>query len=457
MAKSIFKATTGERVQFDPMHRENQIRISPDTVEKHIKVLSEDIGVRLAGSTGEKQAETYIAAELNKYGAQVLIEEFPIQERAVEKETLHVELYGKWHSFPCSLLGNAMGTDGKTIEAPIVFFSSQTDYQRKDLSFLTGKAVVHLGSHIEKSDNYKRLFDAKPAFVLFVDVRFPGTVATSDGMFPAYTHKHGSMTIVSVAFLDAWSWKQEHASGANLCVEGEMRKSSSSNIIAELPGSDPNAEIIFVGAHHDTQANSVGADDNATGVAAMLGIAQALAKLPRKRTIRLISFGAEEQLSVGSSFYVRQRRNELKERGGFMFNFDSFGSLMGWTELTCCGPEEMSDYLNRFFIQQDEYLAVKHEIVPYTDQFPFAAAGIPGVYLGRSNCTAGRFFHHRPDDTLERISIPLCTRLIQAGCLSINTVANAEVLPFESSVPNDLQGDIHSMWQEIFGGWEGFV
>ena len=142
------------------MHLENQICISTDTVERHIKILSEEIGVRLAGSLGEKRAEEYIAAELTQYGVEVLIERFPIQERAVEKETLHIELKGKWHSFPCSLLGNAMGTNGKEIEAPVVFFSSQTDYQRKDLSYLSGKAVVHLGSHIDKSDNYRRLINA---------------------------------------------------------------------------------------------------------------------------------------------------------------------------------------------------------------------------------------------------------------------------------------------------------
>ena len=439
------------------MHLENQICISTDTVERHIKILSEEIGVRLAGSLGEKRAEEYIAAELTQYGVEVLIERFPIQERAVEKETLHIELKGKWHSFPCSLLGNAMGTNGKTIEAPVVFFSSQTDYQRKNLSYLSGKAVVHLGSHIDKSYNYRRLINAKPAFVLFVDVRYPGTIATSDGMFPAYTHKYGAMTIASVAYMDAWKWKQEEASAARLCVHGEMRESSSSNIIAELPGTDCNSEILFVGCHHDTQAKSIGADDNATGVAAMLAITQALAKLPRKRTVRLISFGAEEQLSVGSSFYVRQRREELKDRGGFMLNFDSFGSLMGWTKLSCCGSEEMGRYLNLIFRERDEYLAVKHEIVPYADHFPLAAAGIPGVYLGRSNCTSGRFFHHRPDDTLARISIPLCTSLIQAGCLSLVTLANAETMPFQSTIPKSLLVEIEIMWQEIFGGWEGFI
>ena len=439
------------------MPLEDQISILPDTVERHIKTLSEEIGVRLAGSLGEKRAEEYIATELTQYGAEVQIERFPIQERAVEKETLHVELNGKWYSFPCSLLGNAKGTNGESIEAPVVFFSSQTDYQRKDLSYLSGKAVVHLGSHIEKPDSYRRLVNAKPAFVLFVDVRFPGTVVPSDGMFPAYTYKYGGMTIASVAYMDAWKWKQEEASAARLCIHGEMRKSSSSNIIAELPGTESNSEILFVGCHHDTQANSVGADDNATGVAAMLAITQALAKLPRKRAIRLISFGAEEQLSVGSSFYVRQRRKELKDRGGFVLNFDSFGSLMGWTNLSCIGSEEMSSFINQFFVGEDEYLAVKHEIVPCADHFPFAAAGIPGVYLGRSNCASGRFFHHRPDDTFSRISIPLCAKLIRVGCLSLSTLANSKVMPFQTIVPEESQPKIEKMWQEIFGGWEGFV
>ena len=439
------------------MPLENQISISPVTVERHIRILSEDIGVRLAGSQGEKRAADYIADELTQYGAEVEIEAFPIHERAVEKETLQIKLNGEWHDFPCSLLGNALGTGGATIEAPIVFFSSQTDYQRKDLSYLCGKAVVHLGSHIEKADHYRRLIQARPAFVLFVDVRFPAKIVTADGMFPAYTHKYGAMTIASVAYLDAWKWKQEEASAARLCIDGDMRKSSSSNIIAELPGTDLDSELLFVGGHHDTQANSVGADDNATGVAALLAIAEALAKRPRKRTLRLISFGAEEQLSVGSSFYVRQRREELNDRGGCMLNFDSFGSLMGWTHLSCIGSEEMGNYYNRMFVEEDEYPAVKHEIVPYADHFPFAAAGIPGVYLGRANCTSGRFFHHRPDDTVSKISIPLCAKLIQVGCLSVFRLANAEVMPFQPRVPENSRADIETMWQEIFGGWEGFV
>lgn len=430
--------------------------ILAQNVERHLRTLTEDIGVRLAGSIGERRAAEYIAQQLESVGARVHVEDFDVHQRAVEEERLEVRVDGQWQSFPCSLLSNARGTDGETLEAPLVFFASQTDYHRNDLSLLSGKAVVHLGSHIETADQYRRLVEAKPAFIMFVDVRYPGTVATADGMFPAYTHAYGALPIVSVAFMDAWHWQETGAQEARLRVVGGMRPSKSSNVIAELPGTDPEAGILFVGAHHDTQADSVGADDNAVGVAAVLELARMLSEVPRKRTIRLISFGAEEQLSVGSAAYVRRHREELSQRAGFMLNFDSYGSLMGWTELSCCGPTKMGEYLKGFFVDQDHYVAVKNEAVPYADHFPLAACGVPAAWLGRSNCASGRFFHHRPDDTISRIGIPVVTKLLSVTRECLAKTAVADPLPFPTSMPEDLQTQIGKKWQTLFGGWEGF-
>ena len=425
-------------------------------VETHIRVLTEEIGVRLAGSIGEKRAIDYISEQLRNAGGLVHIEQFNVLERAVEEERLEVKLNGAWESMPCSLLSNALGTDGETVDAPLVFFVSATDYQRDDLKFLSGKAVVHLGSHIERPEDYQRLVGARPAFVMFVDTRYPGTVATADGMFPAYTHAFGALPIVSVAYSDAWNWKAAGATHARLQVVGGMRPASSANVIAELPGSDPEAEILFVGGHHDTQADSVGADDNASGVAAVLELTKMLADVPRKRTIRLISFGAEEQLSVGSAAYARRHGDELKARGRFILNFDSYGSILGWTELSCCGSAEMAEYLNRQFIEQEEYVIIKDEAFPYADHFPLAACGVPGAWVGRSNCTSGRFFHHRPDDTIAQIDIPLMAKMLRIGGKCLTDIAAADSLPFSTSIPKNLQVEIEKKWQGLFGGWKGF-
>jgi Iap family predicted aminopeptidase len=431
-------------------------RITAPDFQRHIQALTQDIGVRLAGSAGERRAADYIAEQLRSAGAQVHVEQFDVRERAVEEEHLEVRVNGEWRRFPCSLLGNAVGTDGRTREAALVFFASQTDYQRKDLSVLSGKAVVHLGSHIQTADYYRRLAEAKPAFVMFVDVRYPGSVVTADGMFPAYTHAYGPLPIVSVSFMDAWHWREKGATAARLRVAGGMRPSTSSNVIAELPGTDADSGMLIVGAHHDTQADSVGADDNAVGVAAVLELARTLSDAPRKRSIRLISFGAEEQLSVGSATYVRRHRRELGRKGRFMLNFDSFGSLLGWTELSCCGSKEMGEYLNRFFVARDEYVSVKNEAVPYADHFPFAASGVPSAWLGRSNCTSGRFFHHRPDDTIARIGVSLAVKLLNISLECLASLALEDPLPMPTRMPEDLQREIRETWEDLFGGWAGF-
>jgi len=85
-----------------------------------------------------------------------------------------------------------------------------------------------------------------------------------------------------------------------------------SNVIGWIEGSDPvlKAEAIVIGAHLDHLGLNPdlmpGAHDNASGVAVMLGVAEALAKakIPLKRSIVFIAFGAEEQGVRGSEYYV---------------------------------------------------------------------------------------------------------------------------------------------------------
>lgn len=422
-------------------------------IEKHIRTLAEGFGVRLAGSVAERKASKYVAEQLESSGAKVHVEEFKMRERAVKDQLLEIYIDGEWRAFNCSLLSNALGTNGKTVEAPLVFFAMEADYNRQDLSYLTGKAVVHLGSHIENPDHYRRLVEAKPAFVMFVDLRDPGSVVRADGMFPAYVDTYGALPIASVAFMHAWHWRERRASAARLCVRGGMRDSTSCNVIAELAGTDPKAGTLFVGAHHDTQADCVGADDNAAGVAILIELTRVLADVPCKRTIRLISFGTEEQLSVGSAEYVRQHREELGKYGRFMLNFDGCGSLMGWTELLCCGSHELGEYLAGCFHSKNEYPHVKDEVTPFSDHFPFAASGMPTVYVRRKNCPSGRFFHHRPDDDMSRVDISWLAKLANISCECLTSLAQADTLPFPREIPEELQIEIEKKWRQLFGAW----
>ena len=168
-------------------------------LEKHVRYLTEKIGIRLAGSPEEYQAAQYIADTLKAYCPKVTVEEFGIRRRLVTKESLEIFMNGEWKAVRSSLFSSAVSTNGEVWEGDLVCFDTETSYQKKDLSFLKGKAVIHLGCHIEKEDHYRRLMEAKPAFILFVDVRYPGTLPLADGLFPAYAEKYGSVPRLNVA------------------------------------------------------------------------------------------------------------------------------------------------------------------------------------------------------------------------------------------------------------------
>ena len=429
-------------------------RIDPSRLEQHLTYLVNDIGVRLPGTAGEAAAAKWLRDEFVRCGAVVTEETFSVQARVVQEQQLQVYYDGAWHDADCSLFANAPGTNGEWVEAPLIFFEGATGYQRSDLAQLfRGNIVMHFGCHIESRENYGRLIAAQPSGLLMVDVRYPGASALADAIFPTYAAKCGVVPALNVAFLEAWKWKERGATRARFRVVGGPQPAESSNVIAELPGSDPASGVLFIGGHHDTQADSVGADDNGSATVGLIELARVLAPLPRKRTIRLISFGAEEQLSVGSSAYVRRHRAALQRDGLFMFNLDSFGSLLGWNLISGSAPAEIDQLMPTYFARHGQYFRRDFGVLPYADHFPFNAAGVPGLTLMRPNCAGGRFFHHRPDDDLSRVDYTLMAASLNAVAGLMSDLSTLPQLPFEPNLPAAELPAVAHCWDDLFGGW----
>ncbi|PTL75149.1 M28 family metallopeptidase [Vitiosangium sp. GDMCC 1.1324] len=83
---------------------------------------------------------------------------------------------------------------------------------------------------------------------------------------------------------------------------------STTNIVAEIKGTSKPDEVILVGAHYD--AFWQGADDNSSGVAAMMELARVLSKYKFERTIRFVGFDLEEWGISGSHRYVKAGNGE---------------------------------------------------------------------------------------------------------------------------------------------------
>ena len=113
-------------------------------------------------------------------------------------------------------------------------------------------------------------------------------------------------------------WIESSLSGANLgyVVERHPYEADGKavrNLVAELPGRERREEIIVVGAHFDTVPGSPGANDNGTGIAALLSLARAYAGDAQGRTLRFVAFVNEEQPyfqteSMGSLVYAKACR-----------------------------------------------------------------------------------------------------------------------------------------------------
>jgi Zn-dependent M28 family amino/carboxypeptidase len=86
------------------------------------------------------------------------------------------------------------------------------------------------------------------------------------------------------------------------------------NIVGEEAGIGDSHEIVLIGAHYDSVQGGPGANDNASGVAALLALARALASTRLSRTLRFVAFVNEEPpyirtKKMGSLLYARACRH----------------------------------------------------------------------------------------------------------------------------------------------------
>lgn len=101
------------------------------------------------------------------------------------------------------------------------------------------------------------------------------------------------------------------------------------NVIAEHYGSQTPDEIIIVGAHYDTVRFTPGADDNASGVAAMIEMARLLCQRKFARTIRFVAFANEEypffSLKTWAAWFMQNARGKRMRRLSRCFRLRCWG------------------------------------------------------------------------------------------------------------------------------------
>ncbi len=181
----------------------------------------------------------------------------------------------------------------------------------------------------------------------------------------------------------------------------KVREQQTANVLAILPGSDPQLkrETILFMAHHDHLGLAAqrdgngdyiynGAIDNASGTAALLSIARAIASLPTppRRSIMFCAVGAEEQGLLGSQYLA----NHPPIPAGYMsavINIDGINFLGKTHDVNVIGngKSNMDPLIEK--VAKWQKRIVTPDYFPdrgyyyRSDQFSLAKVGVPGVYL----------------------------------------------------------------------------
>ncbi len=179
------------------------------------------------------------------------------------------------------------------------------------------------------------------------------------------------------------------------------------NVMGLIPGSDPvlKNEVVIIGGHLDhcgmAWETCPGANDNASGVAVMLGVAKALATsgFHFKRSILIIGLGAEEQGLVGSKVYAADPAFPTKHTVGFI-NLDCVGigpNLHAGGGLNYPDLYKPIDQANVNYVHRNLTTSLSTNLGrPRSDAAIFMQAGIPTVSFSSSG---GQGAYHTPADT----------------------------------------------------------
>jgi hypothetical protein len=269
-------------------------------------------------------------------------------------------------------------------------------------------------------------------------------------VYPHWAHTHGMPPTLTVPYTEAWRWRRDGVRRLKVRIAADLSRGTSHNVVAERRGLDPALPALVLTAHHDTQCGNPGADDNASGVVSLLALAPVIAAARLKRTVRMVSFGTEEQLSVGSAAYVREHRVGPADTG-LVINFDSVSSPLGHWMLSVAGGEPLARLAAREFARHELDVAVCREITPFSDHFPFNLAGVPSLWFMRTNFVGGRWQHHSPHDNLDNVSAVELQRMLRAVAPFVLTLASRAPWPEGLALPPAEHAAARKLGRELFG------
>lgn len=207
--------------------------------------------------------------------------------------------------------------------------------------------------------------------------------------------------------------------GGSYLQEFGARGGTSWNVVGYLKGGDRAAaeQVVVVGGHYDhigKRGGSYcpGADDNASGTAGILEIADAFTegKLPHSRTIVFICFGGEEVGLVGSRKYVQNPAFPISNTVA-MINLDMISRNSPDQVVVYNAGSEWDAVLEE--ANKHGRFKINRSRINASDHASFQRAGVPVAFF----CTGMHGDLHKPGDTPDKCDFKKAERIAETVCL----------------------------------------
>lgn len=388
-------------------------------IAEHLEVLCDDIGVRWAGTAQEQRAADYVKSQFESLPlGEAAVEPFDLTTVDCRAASLRVVGDNDWRADvrPCLFCPSV------DVEAALLCVGHGMPHELDALGGRLSGRIALIQSEFEPFSEPRhltlRLHDLAKRGAIAAITASPRKGRRLQHV-SANDWRDGDPTsvplpLVQTSVEDAHRLQRQADEERTIAIQvvSETKQATSWNVVADLAG-EVSDESIVLGAHHDTTPDSFGANDNGAGVAVLIetarllgGVADQMGMKPG-RTIRFVSFGAEEQGLQGSTAFV-ERHYGPETPPRFMLALDELctgnmkGVVLQFPELRNVVQEQL-DSMN-----EGLKCHVLSQLDASGDMFPFARRGIPSSFLwrwrfvGRHEDTA---FGHSSSDTLDKVRV----------------------------------------------------
>lgn len=343
--------------------------------------LASEIGVRVGGTEAAHEAAKYISEQFDDLGYDPELQSFKFEGYEITRD---------WEL-------EVLSHDVELDVAPVLYSESTPEGGIEGT--IRGAGTAYLVEELFELPRYEVVGD-EGEHLAYLLANTDGEAFPIPWTEPQFIDTYGLLSSDGGDWIDEKLEEDEEIRVSFECGGKRSPGYKDHNVIASIEGTEKPGEEVVIGAHYDSAYGAKGAADNASGVEAIINVAEYYAENPPERSLTFVAYGSEEWWLVGSRHYV----NERKAEGSLddvvaKVNIDMAGggdALNVWA-----GDGDIKSVAGDAVQQVIDDDAERHyqKVISGSDHWPFYQEGIPIAML--------IFWpydqYHQPTDDLERV------------------------------------------------------